>query len=411
MGKRGKFILGLGGLNIFLLGLVSLLNDFSSELVAPLLPLFIASLGGTGITIGIIGGLMMGLPSLLKVVSGYFSDKIRNRRKFIFWGYFTSEFFKLMLFFAKSASGVMIFMGFNKLGKGIREAPRDALISESMPQNKGKAFGIQRAFDVTGAILGSLTLLAIVLFFGISTTDEFFFRTILLFSAIVGFISLIPLFFLREVKNVKKQKKIKTLYVSLNELPFKLKFFLFISGIFALANFSYMFFILRAQNIFGIEGDGLAVTLALYVLFNIFYSSMAIPFGKLFDRIGRRIVMVRGYLLFSVVCLGFLLFNSILAYSILFILYGLVYAMVVGNQNAFVSDLSSPETRATAIGFFQTVIGICAIVSGIVAGLLYDLSSNFTFIYGFSLSLLSVVLFWVFGKVYKQNNSIPIKGK
>ena len=172
-----------------------------------------------------------------------------------------------------------------------------------------------------------------------------------------------------------------------------------------------MFFILRAQNLFVSTNGGLATTLMLYVLFNIFYALMAIPFGNLSDRIGRRKVIVSGYFLFSLVCLGFLLFNSVFAYIVLFILYGLVYALVVGNQSAFVSDLSSDETRATAIGFFQTVIGICAILSGVLAGLLYDISSNLVFIYGFSLSLLSVILFLVFGNVYKLNSSSSLRRK
>jgi hypothetical protein len=127
-----------GGANVVLLGLVSLLNDFSSEMILPILPMFIAALGGTGLTIGLIGGLISGMPELLKVGAGYWSDKIRNRKRFIFLGYFNSQVFKFLLIFAKSWLGVLIFTTCDKLGKGIRDAPRDALISESSPK-QGKS--------------------------------------------------------------------------------------------------------------------------------------------------------------------------------------------------------------------------------------------------------------------------------
>jgi MFS family permease len=402
--KRGKYtknwLLGLGGLNILLLGLVSLFNDFSSELIAPILPLLITSLGGTGLTIGLIGGMMDGMPHLLKVISGYFSDKLRNRKKFIFWGYFTSEFFKLMLLFAQSWVGVMAFMGLNKLGKGIREAPRDALISESLPNHSGKAFGIQRAFDTTGAILGSLTVLAIVFFMGL------YFNGIIIAAAVIGFLSLIPLYFLKNIESVRKREVTKIgFWKGLKKLPNSLKLFLVVSAIFAFSNFSYMFFVLKSASAFGVSitKDNLFIPILLYVFFNIFYALFAIPFGKLSDEVGRRRVLLMGYLLFSLVCLGFLFFSSLLAMIFLFISYGLVYAMIVGNQRAFVSDRSPKELRATALGAFQTVIGLASIISGVIAGLLFDINSNFTFIYGAALSFLSVLIFLFFFGKMKQH--------
>ncbi|MDP1728706.1 MAG: MFS transporter, partial [archaeon] len=132
MKKRGRFGV-FGGVNIFLLGLVSFLNDFSSDMILPILPILLVSFGGTGLTIGLVGGLMEGLPNLIKVFSGYFSDKTKNGKIFIFGGYLLAEFSKVLLFFAKGWISIMIFMGLNKTGKGIREAPRDALISESLP--------------------------------------------------------------------------------------------------------------------------------------------------------------------------------------------------------------------------------------------------------------------------------------
>jgi MFS family permease len=399
MKKSNNLLLSLGGLNIVLLGLVSLLNDFSSEMISPIWPMLITALGGTGLTIGIIGGMMDGLPQLLKVFSGYLSDKLRNRKKFIFLGYFTSELFKFMLIFAKSWIGVMAFMGLNKLGKGVREAPRDALISESLPKEKGRAFGIQRTFDSAGAILGSVSVLLIVVFFSQYFSESALIKKIILLAAIIGFISLIPLFFLKERTAIKFQSNKKINFnSSLKKLPKKFYIFLIIGALFALANFSYMFFVLKATTIFNHQGGYIlpVIPIALYVLFNIFYTIFAIPFGRLYDNVGRRKTILSGYILFTIVCTGFLFFSSFFAFIVLFILYGLVYAMIVGNQRAFVSDLSPANLRATALGLFQTVIGITAIISGILAGALYDINSNYIFIFGALTSLTSVILFLIF---------------
>lgn len=389
-GKRGKILAWFGGANIFILGLVSLLNDFSSEMIAPILPLLIASFGGTGIIIGLIGGMIEGLPNLLKVVSGYFSDIAGKRKQFIFSGYFTSELFKLLLFFAGTWKGILLFMGMNKLGKGIRDAPRDALISESVPKNKrGRAFGIQRAFDTTGAILGSVSVLLLVFFFSLG------FKKIILIAAIIGFMSLIPLYFLKERRAAKKQSRDFSFFPTLRNLDGKLKVFIIAAGIFALANFSYMFFVFRSAEIFGsLSGNqsNFAIPILLYVLFNIFYAVFAIPFGNLSDAIGRRKIIIAGYILFTAVCAGFIIFSSLQAFIPLFILYGMVYALVVGNQRAIVSDLSGEKIRATALGTFQTVIGAAAICSGLIAGFLFDISPNLTFAYGGALSAIAALI-------------------
>ncbi len=394
--KKRKFDFSrFGTFNVFLMGLTSFLNDFSSELIWPILPLLISSLGGTGLIIGIIGGFMDGLPNLVKIFSGYFSDKSHHRMKFIFWGYFTGEITKLMLFFANSWLTILAFTGLNKLGKGVREAPRDALISLSMPDEKGRGFGIHRAFDVGGAILGSLTLLAIVYFLGLH------FKPLILFASILGFTSLIPLYFLKNIESNSNGKDKKIFFFSsLKHLSNELKMFIFISVIFGLANFTYMFFVLRTFNIFSSGSSQFTIPILLYVFFNIFYASFAVPFGKLSDKIGRRRIIAAGYLIFSLVCLGFLFFSSLPILILMFILYGLSNAMVVSNQRAFVSDQSSEELRATAIGAFQTAIGVSAILAGIIGGLLFNINPDYTFIYGFVLSLFSAFAMIVFRTHY-----------
>ncbi|MEK6885722.1 MAG: MFS transporter [Nanoarchaeota archaeon] len=399
--KKNKFDFSkFGTFNVFLLGLVSFLNDFSSELIWPILPLLISSLGGTGLIIGIIGGFMDGFPNLIKVFSGYFSDKAHNRMKFIFGGYFLAEISKLMLYFANGWLTIMAFMGINKLGKGIREAPRDALISQSMPTEKGRGFGIQRAFDIGGAILGSIVLLAIVHFLGLH------FKPLILLAAVLGFTSLIPIYFLKNIDNKSNGKEKKIFFFSsLRHLSSSLKSFIFIAVIFALANFTYMFFVLKTFSIFSSEigNDQFTMPILLYVFFNIFYAGFAIPFGKWSDKIGRRRIIAAGYFLFSLVCAGFLFFSSMPMLILMFVLYGLSNAMVVSNQRAFVSDCSSEELRATAIGAFQTAIGISAIFAGVIGGILFDINQDYTFIYGFALSLFAAFAMIVF-RVYYGNS-------
>jgi len=164
---------------------------------------------------------------------------------------------------------------------------------------------------------------------------------------------------------------------------------------FALANFSYMFFILRAQEFF--TGKlSVGIPILLYILFNTFYAVFAVPFGRLSDKIGRKKVIVFGYLLFSLTSLGFAFFNSLTAFIILFALYGIVYAIVDGNQRAYVSDLVSEELRATALGTFHTTIGLAALPASLIAGFLWQINPSMPFVYGAAVSIISVVLFIVF---------------
>ncbi len=380
-------------INVILLSVVSFFNDVSSEMIMPILPLFIKSLGGTGIIIGLIGGLRDSIASILKVFSGYFSDKTGKRKIFVFSGYFFSVFFKFFMAIAKSWQYLFIFSTLERTGKGVREAPRDALIADLTPRKRGKVFGFQRTMDTSGAILGSIIVFLLLWFW------KWSFNKIILLAAFIGLFSLFPFLFLKE--RIKKQDNI-ALRFRLTDLSMRLKLFILIASIFALSNFSYMFFILKVQDFF--TGKlAIGIPIFLYILFNIFYAGFAIPLGILSDKVGRKKVIVFGYFLFSLTCFGFVFAKSIWNFIPLFILYGIVYAVIEGNQRAYISDLAAENLRATALGVFHTTIGLCMFFSSLIAGFLWQkIAHNAAFFYGSIMSLSSVFLFFVFRKRFKR---------
>jgi len=239
--------------------------------------------------------------------------------------------------------------------------------------------------------LGSIVVFLLFWFFSLG------FESIILIAGVIAFVSFIPL---RFVKQGKREPQDITLKISLKNLPKSLKLFVLISAIFALGNFSYMFFIIRAQQFFTAKLS-IAVPILLYVLFNIFYAAFAVPLGVLSDKIGREKVIILGYLLFSLTSFGFAFFTSLPAFMVLFALYGITRAMVDGNQLAFVSDLSSQQLKATALGTFHTAAGLMALPASIVAGFLWqNVAPSITFIYGGILAFISVLLFIAFGSCF-----------
>lgn len=373
--------------NVILLGIVSFLNDLSSEMIMPILPIFLESLGGSGWIIGLAGGLRESISSVLKVLCGWLSDRIGKRKPFVYAGYLTSTVFKLLLAFSRTWPSAVVFSSLERVGKGLRTAARDAIIAESMTTQRGKGFGVHRAADTAGAILGAVAALLLFWLLGLDL------KAIILIAAVLGFASLVPLRFVSETHTAPQKV---TLGIGLAALPRPLKLFIVIAGVFALGNFSYMFFIIRAQHLFS-GRLSVAVPILLYVLFNIFYSALAVPLGVLSDRIGREKVIVLGYLLFSLTSLGFAFFDSIGAFVVLFALYGMTFAAIDGNQRAYVSDLAQHNLKATALGTFHTVTGLAALPASVIAGLLWEtISPVAAFVYGGILGFASVGLFAVF---------------
>ncbi|MDD4447286.1 MAG: MFS transporter [Methanothrix sp.] len=367
--------------NILLLGFVSLLNDISSEIILPILPLFIASLGGGSMAVGLIGGISDGLPSLLKVLAGYGSDLLGKRKPLVVAGYALSAVGKLLLPVASSWQQVFLLKTLERSGKGVRSAPRDAMISESAQEGRrGRGFGLHRSMDSTGAVIGSI--LAYLLWQGGMSYSSIF-----MVAGVLSVVALLPFY---RVKESFRSPNCKVI-LNLSELSPQLRRFLVIAGIFALGNFSYMFFILRAQGLFS-GAEAVAAPLLLYALFNLVYAALAMPVGIWSDRVGRRKVLALGYVLFALTALGFALVTSLSGLISLFALYGLVYALVDGSERAYVSDLCSVSLRGSSLGLYYGAIGVSAIISSILAGALWAWwGAEATFLFGAGAAMLAAI--------------------
>jgi len=371
--------------NIFILGLVSLFTDLSSQMVFPLIPLFLTTVLGAGAyAVGIVEGAAETAASLLKVISGYWSDKIKKRKPFVLFGYSLSSITKPLFAFADIWSFVLFIRVVERIGKGLRTAPRDAIVAESCDESvRGKAYGLHRAMDGIGSVLGAILAFLLLPVLG--------YRNIFLLAFIPSIIAVLVILFIKE-KNTptKKETRETSIKLSFKELSMNLRLFIIVSSIFALGHFGYAFLLLRAKDI------GLAdnIAILLYVIFYIVYTICIIPFGILSDKIGRKPILIMGYLVFAITSIGLIFISNIYGILLFFVIYGIFYAMIDGIQRAFIVDLAPKHLKATALGAFHTSIGLVALPGGLIAGLLWDIiSPEATFVYGFALSIISMGLF------------------
>ncbi|MDO8886231.1 MFS transporter [Candidatus Oleimmundimicrobium sp.] len=375
--------------NVFVLGLVSLFTDISSEMIYPLVPIFLTSvLGAPVAVVGLIEGVAESTASILKTFSGWLSDKYEKRKPFVLGGYSLSALGKLLLSVAFVWPTVLTARFVDRLGKGVRTSARDALIADETDSiNRGRAFGFHRAMDTTGAVIGPLIVLILM-----AVLKEQY-RLIFLLSFFPAVLGVALLFFFVKEKKRQTFSSKEAPRLSLAGFDKNFKMLLLIVVVFGLGNSSDVFLILRAKNL------GLSATLVVlaYVLYNVVYASFSMPAGILSDRVGRKKLMVGGFLIFSGVYFVLAFISKSVYIWPLFAIYGLYIAATEGVSRALVTDMAGPENKGTALGLYHTAVGLVTFAASLIAGLLWTyINPSAPFIYGGLTSLLAAILFILF---------------
>jgi len=393
-----KKFFGLGK-NVFVAGLVSFFMDVSSEMIYPLVPLFLANtLGINKSLIGLIEGIAESTASLLKVFSGWFSDRIGNRKWLMALGYGISTLSRPFVALATGWHQVLGSRFIDRFGKGVRTAPRDAIIAESADNAYlGRAFGFHRAMDTMGAVVGP----ALAFFFlGLFSND---YRKVFWLSMIPGVIAvlLIILFITEKKKAVSPQADRPKL--TLKHFDWRFKFFVTIAALFAAGNSSDVFLILRAQQV----GVSTLMIPIVYLLFNLIYSLSSIPAGMAADKFGKKRVILLGFVLFAALYYGFAVAGSVTAIWVLFGLYGLFMGLTEGIQKAFLATIIPTDFKATAFGVYNTAVGLAMFPASLIGGWLWDhVSPSATFYFGATTAAVSSVMFMVFIAVVRRNDAL-----
>ena len=375
--------------NIVFLGLVSCFADISSEMVYPIIPLYLtAILGATPALVGVIEGIAESIASLLKVFSGYISDRFQKKKALAFTGYATGVLYKLALVFAGSWVGILTARVIDRFGKGIRTAPRDVMVAESADKaSMGKSFGVHKMLDMAGSAVG--ILLAFIL---LTTMGEGSYKTIFIISIIPVLIALFMFVFIKEKKEKREVVEREHFWKNIKSLDHQLKLYLAVTFLFTLGNSSNSFLLLRAYDV----GFSSSTAILLYFIYNVTASILAVPCGKLSDTIGRKKLLVAGYLTFSVVYLGFAVCTNKLLMIAIFVIYGIYTAMTAGVERAFISEISPKELKGTMLGLHSTLAGIALLPASVIAGLLWDKVGAYApFIYGGVMSLVAAVILMV----------------
>ena len=366
------------------LGFVSLFTDIASEMVYTQVPLFLTQvLGQSAAVVGLIEGIAESTASLLRVVAGRISDISGRRKPLTIAGYGLGAIAKPLLFLAAGWPMVLALRFLDRVGKGLRTAPRDAMIAEvTPPELRGRAFGLHRAMDTTGAVIGPL--LGVWFLSLVVASTEVQLRRLFLFAGLPGLLAILTLiFFVREPDSKSKAASqeltpapsapaggAKGPLAQWRELDPAYQQFLGIAFLFNLGNSSDAFLILRAHH-FGFDNQTL---LWLYAAFNLVEAILGYKAGSLSDKVGRRPLIVAGYSIFALVYLGFAVVNKATALAIwpLFLLYGGYYTLTQGSQRAFAADFADPARRGAQIGAYHTVVGLALLPASILAGLLYQ---------------------------------------
>jgi MFS family permease len=405
--------------NIYMLGSVSLFNDLSSEMIYPLIPSFIKSVLGLGPAfLGILEGIAESTNSILKLFTGYFSDKIKKRKPFAVGGYALSNLSRPLIGLARSW-GVLLFLRFSdRMGKGIRTSPRDAMIADFSPVNRrGFAFGFQRSMDHIGAVLGSMTAGLLLYFFSVEI------KTIFLISAVPGVIAvLLMIFGVRSTyrrdnlvknkaeplekysasKNSTNSRKGILKFSDFKKLGKRFNLYLIILVIFTLGNSTDAFLLLRASEL----GYQIAAIPFLWAILHISKAVFCVLGGHLSDKIGRKIMILSGWFVYFLTYAGFAYFNKHYLIYILFIVYGLYFGLTEGVERALVADIVPEGNLGTAYGFYNLSLGIATLPASIIFGFIWKAYSfRAAFLTGALISIVASIML-LFLRLGKLNNKM-----
>jgi len=388
--------------NVYVLGFTSLLNDASKTLLNLILPFYLEFIGASIFIIGFVVGLSASIGSIANAVTGYLSDRTKKTKFYATFGYGLLTISRFLLFFAHTWSFVLVLRFVNDIGEGIKDSPRDVILTNSVSKEvKGKAYGIHRTLHTIGAIIG--TLIAVYLLFGAASPSAISRNTYNAIFIVASVLSLIG--FLIIYLFLEEKKKVLAHVIAKKTGPHfinrKFKIFILTAGLFAIGNFSVWFMLLKtaealntSTNIFGSSDIALS-----YLLFPVIFAIFATPIGTLSDKISRKKVISFGYALFGIICIGFTLTDYLPGYIKipvimgLFALYGIFWATTHAMQRAFTTDLVGEENKGTALGVYHSVVGVIVLPSNLIAGALWAIyGSNATFYFSALIAFLSALL-------------------
>ena len=381
--KGLRYFSSMGG-NVLALGFVSLFNDISSEMIYPLLPLFLTeTLGAGAAMLGVIEGIAESTASVLKLFSGWLSDRLRKRKILAVVGYTISTITRPLIAIATAGWHILVIRFSDRVGKGVRTSPRDALLADSSDEAiRGKAFGFHRAMDHAGAVIGPLLATAILAWITISYRTVFYLAVI---PAIIGVLILI----LRVVEKPPVGTPASAPKITIVNFDRPFRYYLGVVILFTLGNSTDAFLILRARNL----GVPIALIPTVWLVLHIVKMLTSTPGGSLSDKLGRKRVIALGWLVYALVYAGFALASEAWHAWALFVTYGLYFGLCEGTEKAFVADLVKPELRGTAYGMFHFAVGIGALPASVIMGLLWNaFGPAVAFGFGASLALLSTIL-------------------
>lgn len=372
--------------NVFFTGLTSFFTDTTTKMIYAIMPLFLLSIGASKMELSLIEGIAESTASILKALSGWWSDKIGKNKPFLLVGYAITAVISPLFSTVTSPLQVLILRFTERVGKGIRTAPRDSLIAGSSGDDqKGRSFGFHKAMDNSGAIIGPLLAFAVLFVF---PGD---YRRVFLISAVPGLLGVLTIIIF--IKEARKSQTELPGRISLKDFPRTYYVFLVIAFVFTLGNSTDALLLVKANDV-GIQTMFIPL---VYLIFNLVSVIFAVPAGILSDKIGPERLIIFGYLLYSCIYFGFGWTTTKMTVILLFALYGLYSAATDGIQKALVSDLIDKKKRGTGLGIYNSIIGITLLPASLIAGALYDKVDNRApFFFGAAMALVAALLMVAF---------------